>query len=455
MKNLVALLILAIWLAFGAWYYTCKVRNLCGSNKEKVTNVTNGSPDSLTPTQLKMAYQNIFHMEDGLEFQFSEEEILVNPPFEESIDNLASFLVENPSTSVHITGLYTSDETNASKETNLGKARAIAIQKILEDKGVSTDQIITDAAIEEDLYIDDELKQIFNFNFSEKNADLNETELRSAYKAIDHIERNAQFYKDGEEIIFIQEPEESIATLDYYLNKNRNYFLQITGPYMEGEVAPSTVDNIGLVRAYDLKGQLGDYSLNQEKILIDSRLEDDLFDEVDYSFPKMMELNFVFPEKEDEAKQRELALEYALANLLTTETEEEDLVIEDVPQSDYSDNNTSETETSDAPLRFGYASHNVRLNKGVKEYVKELKNYLADYPNKTVNVIGHTDDIGSKEYNYELGRIRGLSARNLLINYKISPTRIKVVSEGETSPVASNESKKGRRMNRRVEIDIE
>jgi len=461
MKNLVALLILAIWLAFGAWYYACKVRNLCGSNIEKVTSVTNsdsdGLPENMTPTKLKMAYQNLFNMEDGLEFQFSEEQVIVNPAFDEGIDNMASFLLENPSNSVFITGPYTSDEENFTKETNLGKARAIAIQEILVEKGISEDQIVTAGVVEEDMYINEEAIKVLNFDFSETNSDFNESELRSAYKAIDNLERDAQFYKDGEEVIFIQEPNESISKLDFFLNKNRNYFLQITGPYIEEETASSSVDNIGLVRAYHLKGQLEDYSLNQERVLIDSQLEDNLFDETDYSFPKKMEMNLVFPDKEDEAKQREVALEYALANLLTTETEtepeivEEDLVVEnEVPQS-----NTSNSNTSDAPIKFGFGSHTVRMNSSVEDYVKELKDYLAEYPDKNVNVIGHTDNSGSKEFNLELGRIRGLSARNLLINYKIAPNRIRVVSEGELSPIASNDSKKGRRMNRRVEIDIE
>lgn len=444
MKNLVALLILAIWLAFGAWYYTCKVRNLCGTTSATVANVANNSSDNLTPTKLKLAYQNIFDMEDGLHFQFSEEQVLVDSIFESGIDHIATFLKEDLSTSVIITGLYTSDELNATKETSLGLARAIGIKRILEEKGISPDQIVTNDSVEEDLYLDDSVKQVFNFKFSEKNSNFNEVELRSAYKAIDYLERNAQFFKDGEEVIFIQEPKASIATLDYYLNKNRNYFLQITGPYTAEERVRSDVANIGLVRAYHLKGQLGDYSLNQEKVLIDSQLDTNIFDEYDYSFPKMMELNFVFPDKEDEAKQRELTLEYALANLLTSETEEE--ITPDI--------DNLESNASDTPLKFGYASHNVRLNDGVKDYVTELKDYLADYPGKEIIIIGHTDNIGSEEYNFELGRIRGLSARNLLINYKISPTRIKVISEGELSPIASNDSKEGRRMNRRVELDI-
>lgn len=444
MKNFVALLILAIWLAFGAWYYTCKVRNLCGANT-KTTTISENSPDSLSPTQLKLAYRNIFNMEDGLDFQFSEEQVLVDALFDDGIQEIALFLENNPATSVIITGLYTSDEENLTKETNLGKARAIAIKNILEEKGIPSAQIITRDAKEEDLYLDDSVKRIFNFKFSENNSTFDEKELRSAYKAIDYLERNAQFFKNGEEVIFLQEPKDRIATLDYYLNKNRDYFLQITGPYKEEEVAPSSIENIGLVRAYHLKSQLGDYSLNPEKVLIDSRVEDNIFDELDYSFPKMMEMNFVFPDKEDASKQRELALEYALANLLTSETEE----------TTSAPSEPQKNEASDTPLSFGYASHNVRLNKAVKDYVKELQSYLSDYPEKTVKIIGHTDNIGSQEYNFELGRIRGLSARNLLINYKIPHKRIKVVSEGELSPIADNESKEGRRMNRRVEIDIE
>lgn len=444
MKNFVAFLILAIWLAFGAWYYTCKVKNLCGSSAETTANVTDAASNNLTPTKLKLAYQNIFQMENGLHFEFSDEQVHIDELFDQGIDHIASFLEEHPQTSVTITGLYTSDEQNATKETNIGMARAIGIQKILENRGISPNQILINSSLEEDLYLDDDVKQIFNFKFSDKNSNFNSAELRAAYRSIDHLERNVQFYKDGEEVLFIEEPKESLATLDYYLNKNRDYFLQITGPYDEEEVLHSDAANIGLVRAYHLKGQLGDYSLNQEKLLIDSREESNIFDANGTSFPKMMELNFVFPDKEDEAKQRELVLEDALANLLNSETSEA------IPL----DSNSEENNSSNTPLKFGYASHRVRLNAGVRDYVVELKEYLSDYPEKNITIIGHADNIGSEEYNFELGRIRGLSARNLLVNYKISPTRIKVISEGELSPIASNDSKEGRRMNRRVELDI-
>ncbi len=449
MKNLVAWLILAIWLAFGAWYYACKVKNLCGSAADPAANLSNTASNNLTPTTLKLAYQNIFDMEDGLHFEFSEEQVHVDESFNEGIDHIATFLEAHPLTSVIITGLYTSDEVNDTKETTIGMARAIGIQKILENKGIASDKIIINDAVEEDLYLDDEVKQIFNFKFSDKDANFDSSELRAAYRSIDYLERNAQFNKDGEEVLFIQEPKASIATLDYYLNKNKDYFLQITGPYTEKELLRSGETNIGLVRAYHLKGQLGDYSLNQEKVLIDSREETNIFDAYDSSFPKMMELNFVFPDKEDEAKQRELALEYALAKLLNDEPQEE------IPaESDIAESNVEKGNIATTPLKFGYASHKVRLNAGVKDYVVELKKYLADFPEKNITIIGHADNIGSEDYNFELGRIRGLSARNLLINYKISPTRIKVISEGELSPIASNETKEGRRMNRRVEIDI-
>jgi outer membrane protein OmpA-like peptidoglycan-associated protein len=68
-------------------------------------------------------------------------------------------------------------------------------------------------------------------------------------------------------------------------------------------------------------------------------------------------------------------------------------------------------------------------------------------------VVGHTDNVGSEDYNFELGQKRATGVARYLIGRKgIEPIRVMAVSCGASDPIADNTSREGRRKNRRVEI---
>ncbi|MCT4533890.1 OmpA family protein [Halodesulfovibrio sp.] len=67
-------------------------------------------------------------------------------------------------------------------------------------------------------------------------------------------------------------------------------------------------------------------------------------------------------------------------------------------------------------------------------------------------VIGHTDSIGTPEYNMGLSLRRAASVRNYLIKKGVPADRIKVIGKGEFDPEFSNDTAEGRRHNRRVNI---
>ena len=79
---------------------------------------------------------------------------------------------------------------------------------------------------------------------------------------------------------------------------------------------------------------------------------------------------------------------------------------------------------------------------------------LARYPGSDVEVVGHTDDVESDDYNMDLSRRRALAVAEVLIDEGISPRRIVAYGKGATEPVASNFTGSGRAKNRRVEIII-
>lgn len=79
---------------------------------------------------------------------------------------------------------------------------------------------------------------------------------------------------------------------------------------------------------------------------------------------------------------------------------------------------------------------------------------LNQYPNSTVEVIGHTDNTGSAAYNIDLSQRRAQSVARILVAAGVNGNRIATVGRGYEQPVASNASEAGRAQNRRVEIII-
>lgn len=68
-------------------------------------------------------------------------------------------------------------------------------------------------------------------------------------------------------------------------------------------------------------------------------------------------------------------------------------------------------------------------------------------------VAGHTDSVGSEDYNYQLGQQRADRVAGYLVSKEgVDPTQIRVISYGASKPVADNGTSNGRRQNRRVEI---
>jgi outer membrane protein OmpA-like peptidoglycan-associated protein len=86
-------------------------------------------------------------------------------------------------------------------------------------------------------------------------------------------------------------------------------------------------------------------------------------------------------------------------------------------------------------------------------FLSDLKGDLAGGENAVFLVTGHTDNAGSEDYNYELGRRRADTvSRYLVTQKKMDPLRVVTVSYGENAPVAENNTRDGRAKNRRVEI---
>lgn len=79
---------------------------------------------------------------------------------------------------------------------------------------------------------------------------------------------------------------------------------------------------------------------------------------------------------------------------------------------------------------------------------------LNQYPNSTVEVVGHTDNTGSASHNQQLSVRRAQSVSNILAAAGVNAARLTATGRGYSQPVASNDTAAGRAQNRRVEILI-
>ncbi len=70
----------------------------------------------------------------------------------------------------------------------------------------------------------------------------------------------------------------------------------------------------------------------------------------------------------------------------------------------------------------------------------------------TFEIVGHTDNVGSKEKNKQLSADRAAAVKNFLVENGINEARIVTSGKGDSQPVASNKTPEGRAQNRRIEF---
>lgn len=106
----------------------------------------------------------------------------------------------------------------------------------------------------------------------------------------------------------------------------------------------------------------------------------------------------------------------------------------------------------DNSLLFDFDS--AALRPEARDQLRSLAQNLQEYPNTDLVIVGHTDAVGSDEYNMGLSRRRANSAADYLRSQGVSSPRITTVGKGEREPIASNDTDYGRQENRRVEVAI-
>ena len=110
-----------------------------------------------------------------------------------------------------------------------------------------------------------------------------------------------------------------------------------------------------------------------------------------------------------------------------------------------------------------FAEDRVRFKVNSFELTKDAKAALDEFAAKIkgldkgvyLEIQGHTDDTGGADYNDQLGQQRSEAVRRYLAReHKLPLGRISTISYGDTQPVQTNKSAKGRAQNRRVVIVV-
>jgi outer membrane protein OmpA-like peptidoglycan-associated protein len=95
------------------------------------------------------------------------------------------------------------------------------------------------------------------------------------------------------------------------------------------------------------------------------------------------------------------------------------------------------------------------LRPEAREKLARVAGIVSGHPGLKLDVEGHTDNVGTDDYNQQLSEQRGSAVRDYLIQQGQMPqTSVTTRGLGKTQPVASNETASGRQQNRRVELVI-
>ncbi len=103
---------------------------------------------------------------------------------------------------------------------------------------------------------------------------------------------------------------------------------------------------------------------------------------------------------------------------------------------------------------FHFEYNSAKINEASYQKLEEIAELLKSYPNSKVILVGHTDNIGSAERNFTFSLTRAKAAAKVLLKQGVSPSQIITQGKGELEPTDTNDTEKGRSINRRIEFYI-
>lgn len=215
---------------------------------------------------------------------------------------------------------------------------------------------------------------------------------------------------------------ELLTSTANYLKANKNRRLTITGYYDDNERNASVLGNLGLARANDVKSYLATLGVPTNQL--------------DISFGKHAENCW----NGDTLKR---GVSFAFSTLTAQKDNRLELI-------------KSRLAGKPITLYFETNKDSLSLSAQQRQDFTDLVYYLDQVPAAKLQIGGHTDNVGDRNYNVQLSRERADFAKNYLSkNGGLQAARMNTNGFGPDKPVGSNTTPEGRAQNRRVEVVLQ
>ncbi len=107
----------------------------------------------------------------------------------------------------------------------------------------------------------------------------------------------------------------------------------------------------------------------------------------------------------------------------------------------------------DVPTTVTFAFNSAQLDGAAHSVLRQQAAFMNQFPEVRFSVYGHTDLVGSDQYNYQLGLRRARASVNYLVSHGVDRSRLEaLVSLGETQPLISTSDREQR--NRRAVTEV-
>ena len=101
---------------------------------------------------------------------------------------------------------------------------------------------------------------------------------------------------------------------------------------------------------------------------------------------------------------------------------------------------------------FDFDSYQIRKESFTE--LQKVRKFLDANKKVSIEIAGHTDNKGSKEYNQNLSLQRAKAIHDYLLQNGVAPGRLQYKGYGDTTPIAPNDTEENRQKNRRIEFII-
>jgi OOP family OmpA-OmpF porin len=101
-----------------------------------------------------------------------------------------------------------------------------------------------------------------------------------------------------------------------------------------------------------------------------------------------------------------------------------------------------------------FETNSARIKPSSRRALDEAVRVLENNPKYDLEIVGHTDSTGDREYNIELSQRRADAVRDYLVRHGVDSDRVHTKGRGPDRPVADNDTAEGRAQNRRIEFKV-